>query len=91
MTKKEERDLSSVSMSKLISEIKYRWLAKTPIFWKKMLRIAVVIGTSAVAVLGADKLFDLQAYGVPLIVFTIAGYIIVACFALGLAAKITKE
>lgn len=88
---KEEHDLSCVPMTKLISEIRSRWFEKTPIFWKKILRIAIAIGTSAVAVLGADKLFDLQAYGVPLIVFTIAGYIIVACFALGLAAKITKE
>jgi hypothetical protein len=36
-------------------------------------------------------MFDLQSYGVPQLIFTIAGYVIVACAALGLAAKITKE
>lgn len=55
------------------------------------MNFAITIGTSAVAVLGADKLFELQSYGVPQLVFTIAGYIIVACAALGLSAKITKQ
>jgi len=53
--------------------------------------IAVAVGTSAVAVVGSDKLFDLQAYGIHPIIFTIAGYIIVACAAIGLSAKITTQ
>jgi len=36
-------------------------------------------------------MFDLQAYGISQLVFTIAGYVIVACATLGLAAKITKQ
>ena len=76
---------------KLTQEIKERWSAETPDFWKKVMNFAITIGTSAVAVLGADKLFELQSYGVPQLVFTIAGYIIVACAALGLSAKITKQ
>lgn len=71
-------------------EIKARWVAETPEFWKKVLNFSISLGTSAVAVLGVDKLFELQSYGVPQMVFTIAGYIIVACAALGLSAKITK-
>ena len=74
-----------------IKEIKERWVAESPEFWKKVLSFSVTLGTSAVAVLGADKLFELQSYGVPQLVFTIAGYIIVACAALGLSAKITKQ
>lgn len=74
-----------------LHELKERWAAESPEFWKKILSFAITLGTSAVAVLGADKLFDLQAYGVPQLVFTIAGYIIVACTALGLSAKITKQ
>lgn len=73
-----------------IKEIKERWKSETPEFWKKVMNFAITLGTSAVAVLGADKLFELQSYGVPQTVFTIAGYIIVACAALGLSAKITK-
>jgi hypothetical protein len=44
-----------------------------------------------VAVIGADQLFNLQAYGIPQVIFTIAGYVIVACAAIGLSAKITKQ
>lgn len=77
-------------MTKFFKELKERWKAKTPIFWKKIMEWAIGIGTSAVAVIGADKMFDLQSYGVPTDVFTVAGYIIVACAAVGLSAKITK-
>lgn len=77
-------------MTKFFKELKERWKAKTPIFWKKIMEWAIGIGTSAVAVIGADKMFDLQSYGVPTDVFTVAGYIIVACAAIGLSAKITK-
>ena len=38
-----------------------------------------------------EQIFDLQNYGVPQLVFTIAGYVIVACATLGLAAQITKK
>ena len=72
-------------------EIKDRWNSESPIFWKKIMKYSVTLGTSAVAVIGADKLFDLQSYGVPSIIFTICGYIIVACAATGLSAKITKQ
>ena len=75
----------------MIGEIKQRWKAESPLFWKKVQNFAVTLGTSAVAVLASDKMFDLQVYGVPQLVFTIAGYIIVACATLGLAAKITKQ
>ena len=55
------------------------------------MKISVTLGTSAVSVIGVDKLFDLQSYGIPTLLFTICGYIIVACATLGLAAKITKQ
>ena len=78
-------------MINLISEIIERWKSETPDFWKKVIKFSVTLGTSAVAVITAEKMFELQAYGVPTIIFTICGYIIVACAALGLAAKITKK
>lgn len=55
------------------------------------MKFSITIGTSALAVIGADQMFSLQTYGVPAIIFTICGYIITACFAFGLAAKITKQ
>ena len=76
---------------KYIKELKKRWKSESPDFWKKVKRFAITLGTSAVAVLASDKLFDLQTYGVPQLVFTIAGYIIVACATLGLSAQITKK
>jgi len=55
------------------------------------MNIAIAVGSSAVAVVGADQLFGLQAYGIHPIIFTIAGYIIVACATVGLSAKITTQ
>ena len=75
----------------MFKELKERWKAESPEFWKKIKNIAITIGTSAVAVIASDKLFDLQNYGVPQMVFTIAGYVIVACATLGLSAQITKQ
>ena len=75
----------------MFKELKERWKAESPEFWKKIKNFAITLGTSAVAVLASDKLFDLQTYGVPQIVFTIAGYVIVACATLGLSAQITKK
>jgi len=75
----------------LYVELKSRWKSELPKFWEKILKTAIAVGTSAVAVVGADQLFSLQAYGVPQIIFTIAGYVIVACAAIGLSAKITKQ
>ena len=75
----------------LYVELVSRWKAEIPKFWSQVLKIAIAVGTSAVAVIGMDKLFDLQSYGVPQIVFTMAGYVVVACAAIGLSAKITKQ
>ena len=72
-------------------EIIDRWQKESPEFWKKILNFSIALGTSAVAVIGADQLLGLQAYGIPQIIFTIAGYVVVACAALGLSAKITKQ
>ena len=75
----------------LYKELKERWKSESPLFWKEARNYAIKIGVIAVSVLGADKLFDLQdVYGVSSLVFTIAGYVIVACATLGLSAQITK-
>ena len=79
------------NMLEIFKEIKERWISESPKFWKKILKFSVTLGTSAVAILASDKMFELQSYGIPQIIFTIAGYIIVFCAALGLSAKITKE
>lgn len=80
-----------LKINDMFKELKQRWKAESPTFWKKIRNFAITLGTSAVAVLASDKLFDLQTYGVPQLIFTIAGYVIVACATLGLAAQITKK
>lgn len=55
------------------------------------MKYSITLGTTAVSIIGADKMFDLQYYGIPQIIFTICGYIIVACAAIGISAKITKQ
>lgn len=72
-------------------ELYERWYSESPDFWKKIMKFSITLGTSAVAVLIAEKTFDLMLYGVPPIIFTICGYIITVCAAFGLAAKITKK
>lgn len=72
-----------------IEELKIRWTSESPTFWKRVLKMAIMIGSSAVAVIAADQLFNLRDYGVHDLIFTVAGYIVVACAALGLSAKIT--
>lgn len=72
-------------------ELKQRWVSESPKFWKKIMSIAIAIGSSATAVVASDQLFNLQGYGIAPIVFTVAGYVIVACAAIGLSAKITTQ
>ena len=73
------------------NEIKDRWHSRSPRLFRRLTNLAITLGTSAVAVIASDKLFDLQSYGVSQDVFTGAGYIIVFCAALGLTSKITRE
>ena len=76
---------------KTTQEIKERWKSEINDFWKKVLHYAIIIGTSAAGIISADVLWNLQSYGVHPMIFTIAGYILTACGALGLAAKLTKK
>lgn len=78
-------------INKTISELKERWKSETPDFWKKTLKFSLTLGTSAAGVIAVDKFFGLQDYGVSPIIFTVCGYIITFCGALGLAAKLTKQ
>lgn len=75
----------------LWQELRIRWRSDTPWFWQKMLNKAIWIGSSAAAVIGMDQLFNLVDYGVPQVIFKVAGYILVISAAIGLSSKITKE
>ena len=77
-------------MSEAIKEIGSRWNAKLNKFWKKVLKFSLILGGSAGGMLTIDGIWNVQSFGVPAIIFTICGYVLTACGALGLAAKLTK-
>lgn len=51
--------LNQLANSKLIK----RWQSESPDFWKGIQKYSIVIGSGAVAIISADKLFGLIAYG----------------------------
>jgi len=77
-------------MSETIKEISSRWNAKLNKFWKRILNLSLIIGSSAAGILLADSTFGLQAVGVNPFIFTISGYILTFCGAAGLMAKLTR-
>ena len=76
---------------KPISEqIKIRWKSELNKFWKKILKFSLILGGSAGGMLTIDGIWNVQSFGVPSIIFTVCGYVLTACGAIGLAAKLTK-
>jgi hypothetical protein len=74
-----------------IQEIKARWVAKSPALFEKITKLSLRIGVSAFGILTMNSVLNLTQYGVPSIIFTACGYILVWCAAMGLTSKITKE
>ena len=77
-------------MSETIKEIKNRWNAKLNKFWKRILRVSLALGSAAAGILLANTTFGLDQYVSP-IIFQISGYVLTACGAMGLAAKLTRS
>ena len=73
----------------LIKQVRIRWKSQMNKFWKKILKISLIIGSSAAGILLANTTFGLEQYVAP-IIFQISGYVLTACGAMGLAAKLTK-
>ena len=73
----------------ILEQIKIRWKSETNKFWKKVLKIATIIGSSAAGILLANTTFGLEQYVAP-IIFAVCGYVLVFCGATGLMAKLTK-
>lgn len=80
-----------LKMNNMYKELKARWSADLNIFWKKILNFSLILGGVALGIVTADQIWSLQALGVAPIIFTVCGYILTACGALGLAAKLTKQ
>ena len=73
-----------------VEQVKIRWKSELNKFWKKVLSLSLIIGSSAAGILLADSTFGLQSIGVNPFIFTISGYILTFCGAAGLMAKLTK-
>ena len=72
----------------MIQEIKDRWNAETPIFFVKVRKLALSVGTSATAVWLANQSMSLQ---LPDLLLTICKYSIAVCATMGLTAQLTKQ
>jgi ammonia channel protein AmtB len=67
-----------------MKELKGRWKAKTPKFWKRVQQIAIVAGTIAGVIIAAPA--DL-----PAAVITVAGYVATAGTVAATLAQLTVE
>lgn len=54
-----------------MKELKGRWKARTPRFWKKVQRVAIVLGAAAAMIVAAP-------ITLPAAVITVAGYVVTA-------------
>lgn len=64
--------------------IRKRWKAKTPKFWKKVQRIAIVAGTVAGIIIAAPV-------ALPAAIITVAGYVATAGTVAATLAQLTVE
>ena len=74
----------------ILEQIKIRWKSELNKFWKQVLKFSLILGGSAGGILTIDGIWNVQSFGVPAIIFTVCGYVLTACGAMGLAAKLTK-
>ena len=74
-------------MNQLMTTIKDRWNAETPVFFKGIKRIAITLGTSSTAVWVANQSMSLQ---LPELILSVCKYAIAACAAMGITAQLTK-
>lgn len=70
----------------LLKTIKKRWVAETPEFFRGIKKLAVSLGTSAMAVLMANQSLSLELDDN---ILTICKYAIAACAAMGLTSQLT--
>jgi hypothetical protein len=67
-----------------MKELKGRWKAKTPKFWKRVQQIAIVAGTIAGVIIAAPV-------ALPAAIITVAGYVATAGTVAATLAQLTVE
>lgn len=75
----------------MFKDLKERWTTESPAIFKKITNVSIILGGAAFGILVMNGVIDLQQYGVAPIIFKICGYVLVACGAMGLTSKITKQ
>ena len=67
-----------------MKELKGRWKAKTPNFWKKIQKVAIALGAAATIIVAAP-------IALPAAVVTVAGYVITAGTVAATLSQLTVE
>lgn len=75
-------------MKKLWKELKTRWKTESPLFWKRVRQVMVTIGSAALSIIIAERSL---ALGINPKIISVCGYIVAACYAMGLSAQLTTN
>jgi len=67
-----------------MKELKGRWKSRTPRFWKKVQRVAIVLSTAAAMIVAAP-------IALPAAVITVAGYVVTAGTVAATLSQLTVE
>ena len=67
-----------------MENLKERWLAKTPKFWKKVQRLGVIVGAVGTALIAAPV-------ALPIAIVTGAGYLVAVGTVTAALSQLTKE
>lgn len=68
----------------MMESLKERWKAKTPIFWKKVQRLGVIVGAVGAALIAAPV-------ALPIAIVTGAGYLVAVGTVTAALSQLTKE
>ena len=78
--------MEGYNMKRFFKELKYRFFAKSPKFWKRVRNFAGSIATGALAIIITDRQLSL---GIDPQIVSICGYIVAAGAAMGISAQMT--
>jgi len=71
---------------KLLETIKKRWNAETPAFFKGIKKLALSLGTPAMAIILTNQSLSLELDNN---ILTVCKYIVTACIAMGMTSQLT--
>lgn len=72
---------------KLLITLKERWNAETPAFFKGIKKIALSLGSSAMAVILANQSLSLELNDD---ILAVCKYVVTVCIAMGMTSQLTK-